>query len=122
MELNYSILMPFTDNFVTLKMTWWIFNGKCHKAILVISLTIYNKTNKQKKTQKAKNRKTEKETGWRRAEGGRQGKKEREIETQRQKAQPSDYKGAFLLSGLKSSHKKGIPSISNGNNQKYYFK
>lgn len=40
--------MPFTDTFVTLKMTWWIFNGKCHKAILLISLTIYNKAKKQK--------------------------------------------------------------------------
>lgn len=30
-----------------------------------------------------------------------------------------DYNVAFiLLSGLKSSHKKGIPKISNGNNQK----
>lgn len=53
------------------------------------------------------------------AEAGRKARKEREIETQRPKAQPSDYKGAFLLSGLKSTHKKGIPKISNGNNQKY---
>lgn len=46
--------MPFTDTFVIFKMTWLIFNGKCHKPILVIPLTGYNK---------AKNQKTEKDTG-----------------------------------------------------------
>lgn len=75
----------------------------------------------KRKKQKTKTKKIKKETWWRR---GRQGEREgkRESETQRQKAQPYEYKGAFLLSGLKSSHKKGIPKISNGNNEKYYFK
>lgn len=53
-------------------------------------------------------------------EGGEKRRQKREAETQRQKAQPSDYKVAFiLLSGFKSSHRKGISKISNSSNQKY---